>query len=127
MTTAFDIFSSLCSLSALSEEHRVALNLIPCSEAEAIVRHLYPEFKNNPLAAVSLGRFATYIRTGALDAGAWSGQVLMVYHWLAQNERRADFDDIIEYISCALEASSLQLGHDIRWYLEHYGFEKTRK
>lgn len=125
MTTSLELLADIASIQALSQDQQFVLNQLAPSDAARLVRYLYPEFKNNPLSVDCLARFAEKIRNSALSVSDWSSQIIVVYEWLAAHKKRARFDDVVEYISCALEGSSLLMGHDIQWYLEQYGFTKS--
>lgn len=117
--------AELVSIHTLSQDHQAILNQLAPDDAARLARYLYPEFKNNPRGATCLARFAEQVGSSALSIGDWSSQIIAVCEWLDARGQRARFDDIIEYISCALEGSSLQMGHDIQWYLDQYGFTKS--
>jgi hypothetical protein len=127
VTRPLDMLADIVSIQALSQDQQSVLNQLGPSDATRLVRYLYPEFKNNPLSAEYLARFAEKMRNSALSVSDWSGQIIAVYEWLAAYKKRARFNDVVEYISCALEGSSLQMGHDIQWYLDHYGFAKSEE
>ncbi len=121
------LFSALTPLSSLSESERTHLEALPLPVAQSFVRHAFREIKNNPRGIFVLTEAIRYSSESELSAGEWFGQVNRVYEWLSSRGEWAPLTDILQYISCALEGSSLQCGHDLEWYLSAHGFSRSLK
>jgi hypothetical protein len=119
-----DIFAALIPVHALDQSCKDMLSCIDPVDAARLVRCVYREFKNDPHAPAALRGFISRVQTSASTPQEWVTQIICVYEWLEQRDLSARFDDVVEYISCAIEGSDLQPGHSIEWYLEQYGFEK---
>jgi hypothetical protein len=115
----------LVSLNALPESHRVALACLPPEVEQALVRALYREWKNNPMAAAHLVELCSRSFASEFSLTEWVEQVVRMYEWLHERRSTAPFSDVLEYVSCAFEASTLQPGHNLDWYLNNYGFERA--
>lgn len=116
--------SSLVSLHLLSEQHRSALASLPRDSEAAFIRSLYREWKNNPRAVSHLSELCSRALSCEFSLTEWVEQIVRMYTWLADRNSTAQFSDVLEYVSCAFEGSSLQPGHNLDWYLSHYGFER---
>jgi hypothetical protein len=125
MTSSLDALSTLVSLHALPEPHRSALACLPPELEQAFVRALYREWKNNPLAAPHLVELCSRSFASEFSLTEWVEQVVRMYEWLHERRSTAPFSDVLEYVSCAFEASTLQPGHNLDWYLNNYGFERA--
>lgn len=125
VTTALDILGSIFNLTRLSEEQLGVLNQLSISEARALVRAVYHEVKSDPGARYLISALVSKCELSAHPISHWVGEVLRVYSWIAARQESARLVDVLDYVGCALEGSSLQMGHDIRWYLEEYGFERV--
>jgi hypothetical protein len=119
-----DSIASLLPLGALQPEQLEALETIPESEAAALVRHIYWECKNSPVARDILPTLFAAVEQSDRSFSEWIREIIEVFCWLERADSTARFADVVEYISCACEGSSLQPGHSIHWYLEQYGFAK---
>ncbi len=124
MTSSRYDLSMLVSQSALSERHRVAVSGISPERSEAMARALYREWKNNPGAPAQLALLCDRAIASEFSLDEWCEQVARTYEWLRARENTALFADVVEYVSCAFEGSSLQPGHNLDWYLTTFGFER---
>jgi hypothetical protein len=122
MTDTLSIFTSAVSLVNFSTEQRAALASVKPELAAEFVRCVYREIKNNPRAEVILKDLLTRAGQSGLSVGEWMSDSVLVYQWLARHNQTAKLADTLEYVSCALEGSALQMGHSIEWYLECHGF-----
>jgi hypothetical protein len=122
MTDTLSIFSSVFTLANVSERQRDALAAVNPSLASEFVRCVYREAKNNPHAENLLRHLITRAEESGLSVSEWLSDVVLVYQWLARHNQTANVVDTVEYVSCALEGSALQMGHSIEWYLESHGF-----
>lgn len=127
MSESLNTLATVFSLAALSEAQRTAFSCVAPVDVAALVRFTYHECKSTPLGATVLRDLAERAERSDLSVAQWVGQIVAVYRWMEQRQVRAPLKDIIEYISCACEGSSLSAGHSIEWYLEQYGFERARK
>jgi hypothetical protein len=125
MTSSLDALSTLVSLNALPEPHRSSLACLPPEIEQALVRALYREWKNNPLAAPHLVELCSRSLVSEFSLAEWVEQVVRMYEWLHERRSTAAFSDVLEYVSCAFEGSTLQPGHNLDWYLNNYGFERA--
>ena len=116
--------STLVPFHLLSEEHRAALVCLPRETQVAFIRALYREWKNNPLAISHLSDLCSRGLASEFSLTEWVEQVVRMYDWLRERRSTALFPDVLEYVSCAFEGSALQPGHNLDWYLTHYGFER---
>jgi hypothetical protein len=117
-----NILAALFSLTYLSDSERDAWSRISETEAQSFVRYTYRECKNSPVAARVLSELVERAHASDLSLAFWVREVVSVYRWLEERDLQAKLGDIIEYVSCACEGSSLQAGHNINWYLDNYGF-----
>lgn len=122
MSDTLSIFTSAVSLVNFSAEQRAALASVKPELAAEFVRCVYREIKNNPHAEVTLKDLLTRAEQSGLSVGEWMSDSVLVYQWLARHNQTAKLADTLEYVSCALEGSALQMGHSIEWYLECHGF-----
>lgn len=125
LTEPLTVLASIFSIAKLTQEQLAALSLLDLNEAQQLVRFAYPECKSSPLGASALTELVARAKQSDLSIATWVSEILMVYRWLELKGRSAKFLDILEYIGCAFEGSSLQPGHSIEWYLENYGFSKS--
>jgi hypothetical protein len=122
-TPSYDL-SLLVPLNALSENHRAAVTKLSPERSAAIVRVLYPEWKNNPASVSHLSAVCERAVASEFSLEEWFEQITRMYDWLRERGRTARFADVLEYVSCAFEGSSLQPGHNLDWYLSNFGFER---
>ena len=122
MTDTLATFASIFSLANVSDEQRAALSAVKPDLAAEFVRSIYREVKNNPRGDVLLGALLQRAGESGLSLSEWMSDAVVVYQWLAQRNQTASLADTLEYISCALEGSALQMGHSLQWYLECHGF-----
>jgi hypothetical protein len=123
--TALDILSLSFNTTQLSDKQRGVLNQLSVSDAQELVRAVYSEVKSDPGVRYLINTLVSRCEFGAYSISEWVAEVLKVYSWIKDRGESAKFSDIIDYVGCALEGSSLQMGHDIRWYLSEYGFERV--
>lgn len=109
----------------LSLRQREVLSRVPEEHIVALVRSLYPEMKNNPLAFQALTSFLDIVKDSEFSLLDWVKDINSIYAWLGKRNRTAQFTDVCEYTSCSLRGSRLQLGNDVIWFLEQYGFEQS--
>lgn len=119
------IVESVVPLAALADSERMVLAHVSDDQARNFVRAVYHEFKNNPLASAHLRALIERASASEYSLGEWIEQLVVAYRWLDERARRARFVDIVDYISCAMDGSMRQAGHDVAWYLEQYGFERS--
>jgi hypothetical protein len=117
-----NILATLFSLAHLSASDRDAWSKVSESDAQIFVRYAYRECKNSPVAASVLLELVKRAKSSDLSLAFWVSEIVSVYRWLEEQSLQAKLGDIIEYVSCACEGSSLQSGHNINWYLDNYGF-----
>ena len=122
MTDTLSIFSSAFSLANVSQDRRAALASVKPELASDFIRCIYREVKNNPHAEVMLLQLLARAEESGLSIGEWMSDSVLVYQWLARHNQTAKLADTLEYVSCALEGSALQVGHSVEWYLECHGF-----
>ena len=120
------IFASTFPFAALSERQRDALAAVKPELAAEFTRHIYRESKNNPFAGDLLMTLLRRADESGLSVSDWISDAVVVYRWLERNKQSASLADTLEYISCALEGSALQMGHSVEWYLECHGFASAR-
>jgi hypothetical protein len=120
-----EIFASLSSLGGLSHEELSVLSTVSPEVAEAFVRATFRDLKNNPLAPGLVQEVCARSISSEFSLTEWFRQVVRMYSWLHERRSTARFSDVLEYVSCAFEGSSLQPGHNLDWYLTHYGFERS--
>ncbi len=120
-----DILSAIVPPSTLSQEARRAFATIPETLVSDFVRAVYPELKNNPAAANTLVALAESAHVSDAPLTSWVREIVTTCRWLEERGRRAKLADMIDYVSCAVEGSSLQQGHSVEWYLSNYGFERS--
>ncbi|MEN9846340.1 MAG: hypothetical protein RIS36_1487 [Pseudomonadota bacterium] len=116
--------SFLVPLSALSDEHRAVVSILSAERSAALARALYREWKNNPAAPNHLSEVCDRALASEFSLEEWLKQVARTYEWLRRRESTAHFSDVLEYVSCAFEGSSLQPGHNLDWYLTNFGFAR---
>jgi len=119
--------SALVPVHSLSEQHLCALRGLPEHVERALIRALYREWKNNPLAASHLSELCSRGLSSEFSLTQWAEQIVRMYDWLRQQDSTALFSDVLEYVSCAFEGSALQPGHNLDWYLTNYGFERSTR
>ncbi len=124
MKDSLEVLATVLPIASVDEGMRTTLSRIDPSTAADLVRHLYREFKNSPHGAAALKKLAKSVEFSTSTPQDFVSQLVEVYDWLHKQNFSAGFDDVLEYVNCALEGSSLQPGHSIQWYLEQYGFEK---
>ena len=124
MTSALDIFAPVFAVTDLSQEERFAVEQIPADEATTFLRCVYRECKGSPYARNLLKDICVSARSSGATVSEYVRDIITVYAWLDTRHEQARSVDILEYVRCAREGSSLQMGHDIKWYLDTYGFEK---
>ena len=123
MTKSVDILTAVMPITMLSADEIQALVAVPPEQAAALVRCLYRECKSAPNAQRVLRQvFDSAQRSGRSISESFA-DIIVVYQWLEARGATASSHDVIEYVSCAYEGSSLQMGHNIDWYLDTYGFE----
>lgn len=127
MTDALGVFSTIVSTAGFSPEQRAALESVPLVIASDFVRFTYRELKNNPLAHKLIVDICGRSSASEFPLSEWLSQVVRMYSWLEERNSSAKFCDVLEYISCAFDGSSLQPGHNLDWYLAEYGFERCVK
>ena len=120
---SFDL-SCLVPFSALSDECAAAVLKLSPARSAAFARVLYREWKNNPTAIAQLADLCNRALASEFSLDEWFEQVVRMYDWLRERGSTALFSDVIEYVSCAFEGSSLQPGHNLDWYLTNFGFER---
>ena len=120
------IFASTFPLATLSERQRDALAAVKPELAAEFTRHIYRESKNNPFAGDLLMTLLRRADESGLSVSDWISDAVVVYRWLERNKQTASLADTLEYISCALEGSALQVGHSVEWYLECHGFASAK-
>jgi len=117
-------FGSLCSLGALSQEELAALSTVSADVGDAFVRATYRDLKNNPLALSFIQNVCARSISSEFSPTEWFRQLVRMYSWLHERRSTAKFTDVLDYVGCAFEGSSLQPGHNLDWYLTQYGFER---
>jgi hypothetical protein len=127
MKTNRDILESVFSLANLDENGVAALESVPSETVAGFVRSVYRELKNHPQADLWLQELVRYAGSSEFSLSHWLDQICCAYRWLEKQRRTARFFDVVEYVACAIEGSDLQPGHDLTWYLDHYGFEKAEE
>jgi hypothetical protein len=120
-----EVLATVFPVHTVDQETRAMLSRIDPETAGALVRSVYREFKNSPLSAAGIAKFTASVTFSAGTPQAFVLQIIEVYEWLEQHNASARFEDVVEYVNCALEGSSLQPGHSVQWYLAQYGFEKS--
>jgi len=120
------IFASTFPLALLSERQREALAAVKPEVAAEFTRYIYRESKNNPFAGDLLMTLLRRADESGLSVSDWISDAVVVYRWLERNKQTASLADTLEYISCALEGSALQVGHSVEWYLECHGFASAK-
>lgn len=125
MKTNREILASVFSLASLDESSAAALESVSVETVTAFIRYIYRELKNHPQADLWLQELVRYAGSSEFSLSQWLDQICCAYRWLEQQRRTARFFDVVEYVACAIEGSDLQPGHDLTWYLDHYGFEKA--
>lgn len=125
MRASLETFANVLPVHRLSEGHQEALSAVPPEIASAFVRVLYREWKNNPFATTQLSEICARGLSSEFSLTEWIEQVVRMYGWLHERRSTAPFSDVLEYVSCAFEGSSLQPGHNLDWYLSNYGFERA--
>ena len=125
MQDTLEVLATALPIHFADKETRDLFSRIEPAMAAQLVRYLYPEFKNSPHGRGAMEKFAASVSFSAGTPGNFVSQILQVYEWLENQNSSAHFEDIIEYVSCAVEGSSLQPGHNLQWYLEQHGFEKA--
>ncbi len=125
MKDSVDSLAVLFPGHAMDQASQDVVARIESADAARLARYLYRELKNAPHASAALRGFVSRVQSSALTPQEWASQILSVYEWLEKRSLSARFEDVVEYISCAIEGSSLQPGHSMEWYLEQYGFEKS--
>jgi len=126
MTETLVTFSSVFPLANVSEEHRSALAAVKPELAAEFARCIYREVKNNPHGEALLRALLQRADESGLSLSDWMSDAVAVYQWLARRNQTATLADTLEYISCALEGSALQMGHSLEWYLECHGFANAK-
>lgn len=126
MADTLATFASIFSLTNVSDEQRAALAAVKPELATAFVRAIYREVKNNPHSETLLLTLLRRAEESGLPLTDWISDALVVYKWLEHRDQTASFSDTLEYISCALEGSALQMGHSLEWYLECHGFANAK-
>ncbi len=126
MSTTRDTIATLLPLTELTISQVEMLGAISESDATALVRYLFREYKNSPHARSVLPELFKVAESSDRSVAQWVSEIVQVYAWLEKQESSARCKDVLEYVSCAYEGSSHQEGHSILWYLEQYGFEKKR-
>ena len=119
------IFATVFPVNSLSSRERDALSVVSEASALSLTRHVYRELKNNPRARAALDELLRKANASELSLSEWVDQLVVTYDWLERRGHRADFGDIMDYVLCAIEGSTFQTGHDITWYLERYGFDRS--
>lgn len=126
VTESLHVLASLFSLTQLSEAHLRACAELALTDTQALVRYAYRECKHSPQGSAVLAELACRAEQSGVSLAQWITEILIVYSWLENRQKRAPVREIIEYIACAQEGSGFQIGHSIEWYLEHYGFESAQ-
>ncbi len=124
MTSASVDISCLVPLNALPDECAASVSRLSPARSTAVARVLYREWKNNPTATRQLTDLCNRALASEFSLDEWFEQVLRMYEWLRERGSTALFSDVLEYVSCAFEGSSLQPGHNLDWYLTNFGFER---
>jgi hypothetical protein len=124
MNSTLESLSSVLSLAALSQKEIEALSAVPIEVADSFVRATYRDLKNNPLALGFIQELCARSTSSEFSLAEWLRQLVRMYSWLHEHESTAKFGDVLEYVGCAFEGSSLQPGHNLDWYLTNYGFER---
>lgn len=119
MTSTLDIFAAVCVVTELSHEERVTIEQIPPDQATALLRCVYRECKGSPHARNLLKEICSTARSSGVTVSEYARDMIRVYEWLESRHEKAASMDILEYIRCAREGSSLQMGHDIQLSLIH--------
>lgn len=122
---SLDILAAIFSIVRLNDAQRAACEKVQAAEAEALVRYAYRECKGSPLGAEGLYALVARAEGSDVPLSEWVAQIVAVYRWLEEQQRSAAFADVVEYVSCACEGSALQMGHEIQWYLQQYGFQNA--
>lgn len=119
------ILDSLLGSASLEPVVMKAYDALPPQLAVDFVRAVYRELKNNPLAASLLSDICERASRSDSPLSAWISELVCAFRWLGERGSTAKVSDVLEYISCALEGSSRQSGHNVQWYLDNYGFERS--
>jgi hypothetical protein len=119
------ILESLLASGSLEPAVMRAYDSLPPQLTVDFVRAVYRELKNNPLAGPLLSDICDRASRSDSPLSAWIGELVCAFQWLGDRGRTAKVGDVLEYISCALEGSSRQSGHNVEWYLNNYGFERS--
>jgi hypothetical protein len=120
-----DILSTVVPQNALTPTAQRAFSTISEALATDFVRAVYRELKNNPTAGDTLFALVESAHVSDAPLASWISEIVTTSKWLEERGRRAKLADMIDYVSCAVEGSSLQQGHSVEWYLSNYGFERS--
>jgi hypothetical protein len=125
MSSARDTISNFLPVIELLPSQVTMLDSIAGDDASALVRYLFRECKNSPEARFVLPALFKVVESSDRSLAQWVRELVEVFSWLEVRNSSARFKDVLEYVSCAYEGSSSEVGHSIAWYLEQYGFEKS--
>lgn len=119
------VLDSLLASASLEPAVVTAYDSLPPQLAVDFVRAVYRELKNNPLAATQLSEICYRASRSDAPLSSWISELVCAFNWLGARGRTAKVADVLEYVSCAVEGSSRQAGHNVEWYLDNYGFERS--
>ena len=125
MKASLDILSLIVPPLLLPERAQSALAALPEPLTQEFVRGVYRELKNNPASIDIVSTLCDRALTSEAPLASWIGAIVKTCRWLESERRAARLIDMIDYVSCAVEGSSLQNGHSGEWYLSNYGFERS--
>jgi hypothetical protein len=126
VSEAITIISSVFSLASFSPRELEILGALDVDATAEFTRAVYRVCKNDPRAAAALQDLLRQALESEITVNDWMRQIALVYQWLAQRQVSAELGDVVQYVACAIEGSNLTAGHTITWYLDQYGFEKSR-
>ena len=125
MKASLETLSLIVPPLLLPERAQNALAALPGLLMQEFVRCVYRELKNNPASSDIVSNLCERALTSDAPLSSWMEEIVKTCRWLSGERRSARLVDIIDYVSCAVEGSSLQNGHSVEWYLSNYGFERS--
>ncbi|MFO0416957.1 MAG: hypothetical protein ACK5Y6_06675 [Pseudomonadota bacterium] len=125
MSDSITVISSVFPMAGFSARELEMLRAVDLDAATNFARAVYRAAKNDPRAVSELRELLDKALASEMKLSDWMREIASVYEWLGQRELSAELGDVVQYVGCAIEGSTLTAGHTITWYLEQYGFEMS--
>jgi hypothetical protein len=119
------LIATILPWNALREHEKNVFTEIDPRIVHSWVRYVFYQLKHSPNALDRVRVILQRIEASSLSVSEVFGQMNTIYAWLETHHRRAELEDVCEYVLCAAHGLTTHTAHSIQWYLDNFGFERS--